>query len=97
MPYPYPPTNATTLIDIVNYVNTDILKGAWAILFVFVIFIVAFIGFGQHWKEEAFTASALIAFVSSLLLRTIGLLNDWWMFLWLIILALSVVMLHKRQ
>ena len=94
--WPYPTATDGNFITFLQSFN-NILGGKWAVMIVFVIFIVSFLSLGRFFKEEALTASAFITFITTIVFRTLGLIGDYWVFLWLLILAVSIVLIHKND
>lgn len=91
------PSNNGDVVGFIQYVNTSLAGGMWGIAMIFVVFVVAFLALSQYFKEEALMASSFIAFIMSVAFRALNLINDKWVFLWLLILVISLLLLHKQN
>jgi hypothetical protein len=103
MAYDYP-TNVSTFSGFASYINGVTCVGGsagscgwfWSLMVVG-IFLISMIGFSLfNTKEEAITASAFICLVFSGLLRIIGLVGDTLLFVFVIMLAAGLMMMHLR-
>ena len=90
--------NGTSLVGLIQAVNTDLTFGWFGTLLLMGLVAVAFMSFmwGTQDSAKSISASAMIAFGLAVLLRAMSLISDLTLFITLIASAASIAFLWKK-
>ena len=92
------PTNATTNITgmytLFQYIQTDLTGGWFFLMMLLALFIIVFISLKGYSNSRAFAGAAWLNMILSIILRTVGFIDNKWMYLSIILVAVSAVWLH---
>jgi len=92
------PTNATTNItgmySLFQYIQTDLTNGYFFLFILLALFIIVFISLKGYSNSRAFAGASWLNMILSIILRTIGFIDNKWMYLSIILVAVSVIWLH---
>ena len=96
----YPlPTNATENITgiytMVKYINNDVSGGVFALMILLAIFIIIFIALKNFRTSRAFVTAAFINMILAIIMRTLQLISNVWMYLSIILVGVGVIWLHS--
>jgi len=99
MEAPILPTNAseniTSLMTFFQYINNDLAEGWFFVLMLFAIFLIVLILLkGSFTTPRAFAGSSFLCMVLSIILRTMGLIENTWMFLFVVLTGFSALWLY---
>lgn len=89
-------TNLTSSNDVTGLFifSNDATQGAFGPLILFATFMIAFIAMKPYYETpKCFAAAAFITMTFSLAMRVVGVINDYWMYACLILVAVSAVTL----
>jgi len=94
MAYPLP-TNETSagILNVFQYVQS-VSDGWFFILILFAIFIIVFIALKDYTSSRAFAGAAFLNMILSVMMRTLGLITNQWMYLSIVLVAIAAVWLH---
>ena len=89
------PTNETSagILNIFQYVQS-VSDGWFFILILFAIFIIVFIALKDYTSSRAFAGAAFLNMILSVMMRTLGLITNQWMYLSIVLVAIAAVWLH---
>jgi hypothetical protein len=86
------PTGINSFVGLLTYLN-GIVYGQLGILLVIATFIITFLSLRLFGNERAFIPAAVIAFVSAVTFRALGILNSIWLFTFLFLASAGVLYL----
>jgi len=86
LPYPTNLTNATGLLQ---YTNT-VTSGWFGVVLCFVIGMVSYLATKNFDNKRAFLVSSWVMALSSIFMRLMGLISDFWIFIFFIAVGLSI-------
>lgn len=94
MAYPLP-TNETSagILNIFQYVQS-VSDGWFFILILFAIFVIVFISLKNYTSSRAFAGAAFLNMILSVMMRTLELITNQWMYLSIVLVAIAAVWLH---
>ena len=95
MTYNYP-ANVTGFSSLMTYVNTEI-GGILGIGLLFAIVFISMLALIQWGSDRAFASTSVIGLVTALFLRYMGLLNEIFVYLFLVLMMISAVWLYKNS
>ena len=89
------PTNesASGILNLFQYIQ-GISDGWFFVLILFAIFIIVFISLKNYTSSRAFAGAAFLNMILSVIMRTLGLISNQWMYLSIILVAVAAVWLH---
>ena len=89
------PTNETSagILNVFQYVQS-VSDGWFFILILFAIFIIVFIALKDYTSSRAFAGAAFLNMILSVMMRTLGLITNQWMYLSIVLVAIAAVWLH---
>jgi len=95
--YPLPTNesyvNITGMYSFFEYVQN--VSGGWFFLMIlFAIFIIIFISLKNYSNSKAFAGASFLCMILSIMMRVLGFISNAWMYLCIILVAVSVVWLH---
>ena len=93
------PTNATENVTgmyiLFKYINNDVSNGYFFLGILLALFVIIFIALKDYKASAAFTTASFMIMVFSIMLRALGLIQNKWMYLAIILTAVGVVWLHS--
>jgi len=92
-PFNYP-GNYTSVLDFVQYIDSLIIVGDQPMLGVIMVTIIGFVALFstmKHGMARALGYASLLALISSILLRLLGLVSDWFIFLCGVLFIMALI------
>jgi len=86
------PSNTTTFVDLVNWTNT-ITGGLYGNMALITFWFVVFFSMKQYLTRQAFTVASWACMIVSIFMRMMGIVGDMIMFIFIILVGISVVWL----
>lgn len=89
------PTNETSagILNLFEYVN-KVSDGMFFVLVMFAIFVIVFISLKDYTSSRAFTGAAFLNMILAIMMRTLGLIDNIWMYLSIVLVAIAAIWLH---
>ncbi len=95
--YPLPTNesyaNVTGMYSLFEYIQ-KVSAGWFFIMILFAIFIIMFISLKQYSNSKAFAGASFLCMILGIIMRTLGFISSTWMYLFIILVAISAVWLH---
>jgi len=92
------PTNATENItgiySFFKYIQIDLTDSWFFLLILLAMFIIVFISLKAYSSSRAFAGASWLTMILSIILRTVGFIDNKWMYLSIILVGISVIWLH---
>ncbi len=85
--------NVTGMRSLFGYVQ-KVSEGWFFLMILFAIFIIVFISLKQYSNSKAFASASFLCMILSIIMRTLEFISSTWMYLFIILVAVSVVWLH---
>lgn len=95
--YPLPTNesyaNVTGMYSFFEYVQ-KVSDGWFFVMILFAIFIIMFISLKNYSNPKAFASASFVCMILSIMMGVLGLISSTWMYLCIILVAVSIVWLH---
>ena len=95
--YPLPTNesyaNVTGMYSLFEYIQ-KVSSGWFFLMILFALFIIVFISLKQYSNSKAFAGASFLCMILSIIMRTLGFISSTWMYLCILLVAISVVWLH---
>jgi len=85
--------NVTGMRSLFEYVQ-KVSDGWFFLMILLAIFIIVFISLKNYSNSKAFASASFLCMILSIILRALGFISSTWMYLCIILVAVSVVWLH---
>ncbi len=90
-------TNITGMYSLFQYIQTDLTGGWFFLMILLALFIIVFISLKGYSNPRAFAGASWLNMILSIILRTIGFIDNKWMYLSIILVGISVIWLHLES
>jgi len=89
------PTNETgeSFLNLFTYVN-DVSDGYFFLSILLALFVIVFISLKNFSNSKAFAGASFFNMIFAIIFRVLGLIENKWMYLSIILVAISIVWLH---
>lgn len=89
------PTNETSegILSLFQYIQS-VSDGMFFLLILFAIFVITFIALKNYTSSRAFAGAAFLNMILAIIMRTLELITNEWMYLSIVLVAFSAVWLH---
>jgi len=92
-----PLPDMTNILNLFQYINADLTGGLFGGFLLVTIFMIGFIGLSSYGSETSFSTSMFITMVSGALLSTINIVAVHFVYVTMLLTAVSVLLLYWRN
>lgn len=85
--------NVTGMYSLFDYIQ-EVSSGWFFLMILFAIFIIVFVSLKNFSNSKAFAGASFLVMILSIIMRALGFISSTWMYLCIVLVAVSVVWLH---